>query len=124
MDVLFAGDVNQPQVELAKGEGMSGRQKVVIIGAGVGGLTAAHELIERDFEVEVFERRYRAEGRRRASESTRPADPCPAPAACCRGSTVFGSFPAGIGIFRTHWGASRATDIENTGATRRCEITS
>jgi 15-cis-phytoene desaturase len=33
------------------------RQKVVIIGGGVGGLTAAHELIERDFDVIVYERR-------------------------------------------------------------------
>ena len=33
------------------------REKVVIIGGGVAGLTAAHELIERDYEVQVFERR-------------------------------------------------------------------
>src|SRR6478735_7653169 len=33
------------------------RQKVVVVGAGVGGLTAAHELIERGFEVHVYERR-------------------------------------------------------------------
>jgi len=33
------------------------REKVIIIGGGVAGLTAAHELIERDFEVHVFERR-------------------------------------------------------------------
>ncbi len=31
--------------------------RVVVIGGGVGGLTAAHELIERGFEVEVFESR-------------------------------------------------------------------
>src|SRR4051812_43910032 len=33
------------------------REKVIIIGGGVAGLTAAHELIERDFEVQLFERR-------------------------------------------------------------------
>jgi hypothetical protein len=33
------------------------REKVVIIGGGVGGLTAAHELIDRGFEVHVYERR-------------------------------------------------------------------
>jgi len=33
------------------------KEKVVVIGAGVGGLTAAHELIERDFDVHVYERR-------------------------------------------------------------------
>ena len=33
------------------------REKVIIIGGGVAGLTAAHELVERDFEVHVFERR-------------------------------------------------------------------
>jgi len=33
------------------------REKVVIIGGGIGGLTAAHELIDRGFEVHVYERR-------------------------------------------------------------------
>src|SRR5256885_6465706 len=33
------------------------KKKVVIIGAGVAGLTAAHELAERGFEVEIFEER-------------------------------------------------------------------
>ncbi len=42
---------------------MSGRQKIVIVGAGVGGLTAAHELIERGFDVEVFDRRWQAGGK-------------------------------------------------------------
>jgi uncharacterized protein with NAD-binding domain and iron-sulfur cluster len=31
------------------------KTKVVILGGGVGGLSAAHELIERDFDVEVYE---------------------------------------------------------------------
>jgi protoporphyrinogen oxidase len=30
--------------------------RVAVLGAGVAGLTAAHELIERGFEVEVYER--------------------------------------------------------------------
>ncbi len=33
------------------------RQRVIIVGGGVAGLTAAHELIERDFDVDVYERR-------------------------------------------------------------------
>lgn len=33
------------------------RQKVVIVGGGVAGLTAAHELIEREYDVVVIERR-------------------------------------------------------------------
>jgi 15-cis-phytoene desaturase len=36
---------------------MGQRKKVVIIGGGVAGLTAAHELIERDFDVTLYERR-------------------------------------------------------------------
>jgi hypothetical protein len=39
------------------------RQKVIVVGAGVAGLTAAHELIERDFEVHVVERRQLAGGK-------------------------------------------------------------
>ena len=30
--------------------------KVVVLGGGVAGLSAAHELVERGFEVEVYER--------------------------------------------------------------------
>lgn len=41
----------------------SKRQKVIIIGGGVAGLTAAHELIERDFDVEVYERRMQFGGK-------------------------------------------------------------
>jgi len=33
------------------------RKKVVILGGGIGGMSAAHELIERGFDVEVFERK-------------------------------------------------------------------
>lgn len=33
------------------------RQRVVVLGAGVAGLTVAHELVERGFTVEVFEKR-------------------------------------------------------------------
>jgi uncharacterized protein with NAD-binding domain and iron-sulfur cluster len=36
--------------------------KVIIIGGGVAGMSAAHELIERDFEVQVFERKIRLPG--------------------------------------------------------------
>jgi 15-cis-phytoene desaturase len=43
------------------------RQKVVIIGGGIGGLTAAHELVERDFDVTVYERRERCGGKAASS---------------------------------------------------------
>jgi uncharacterized protein with NAD-binding domain and iron-sulfur cluster len=39
------------------------RQSVVIVGAGIAGLSAAHELIERDFDVTVYERRFRCGGK-------------------------------------------------------------
>ncbi|MEO0536478.1 MAG: FAD-dependent oxidoreductase [Cyanobacteria bacterium P01_A01_bin.123] len=36
--------------------------KVIVIGGGVAGMSAAHELIERDFDVEVYERRWHYAG--------------------------------------------------------------
>ena len=44
----------------------SGRGRVAVFGAGVGGLTAAHELAERGFEVTVFERREAPGGKARS----------------------------------------------------------
>jgi uncharacterized protein with NAD-binding domain and iron-sulfur cluster len=67
------------------------RQRVVIIGGGVAGLTAAHELVDRDFDVHVYERRPYFGGKaasvRRADPATAPADPDDADApADCRGA--------------------------------------
>ena len=36
--------------------------KIIVIGGGVAGMSAAHELIERDFEVEVYERQWHYAG--------------------------------------------------------------
>ncbi|WP_223428357.1 hydroxysqualene dehydroxylase [Tateyamaria pelophila] len=41
-------------------------KKVIILGGGVGGMSAAHELIERGFEVEVVERQMIAGGKARS----------------------------------------------------------
>ncbi len=43
-----------------------GKKKVVVLGGGVAGLSAAHELMERGFEVEVFERQEIAGGKARS----------------------------------------------------------
>ncbi len=45
---------------------MSHNKKVIILGAGVGGLTCAHELIKYGFEVEVFERNSEVGGQARS----------------------------------------------------------
>jgi hypothetical protein len=45
------------------------RQKVIVVGAGVAGLTAAHELIDRDFEVHVVERRTHGGGKASSQRS-------------------------------------------------------
>src|SRR5438093_9084550 len=42
------------------------RDKVAVLGAGVAGLTAAQELIERRFDVTVFENRAEAGGKARS----------------------------------------------------------
>ena len=40
--------------------------KVIILGGGIGGLSAAHELIERGFEVDVYEKKSIAGGKARS----------------------------------------------------------
>jgi hypothetical protein len=57
------------------------RQKVIVVGAGVAGLTAAHELIERDFDVHVVERRQSVGGKaasRRVAYEGEPGTSLPA----------------------------------------------
>src|SRR4051794_1505749 len=46
------------------------KPRVIVIGAGVGGLTAAHELVERDFDVTVFESRDIPGGKARSFTTT------------------------------------------------------
>jgi 15-cis-phytoene desaturase len=43
-------------------------KKVIVLGGGVGGLSAAHELMERGFEVELYEMRELAGGKARSIE--------------------------------------------------------
>jgi uncharacterized protein with NAD-binding domain and iron-sulfur cluster len=66
----------------------SSRKKVVVLGGGIAGMSAAHELIERGFDVEVFERKTVAGGKARsiafdmpgARRGSRPGrDPAAAP---------------------------------------------
>jgi uncharacterized protein with NAD-binding domain and iron-sulfur cluster len=45
-------------------------KKVVILGGGVAGMSAAHELVERGFEVEVYERKVIAGGKARSIDAT------------------------------------------------------
>jgi uncharacterized protein with NAD-binding domain and iron-sulfur cluster len=49
------------------------RQKVVIIGGGIAGMSAAHELVERGFDVEVFERKPIAGGKARSLAAVGPS---------------------------------------------------
>ncbi len=46
-------------------------QRVAILGGGVGGLTAAHELVERGFEVVLFERNDLLGGKSRSNTKPR-----------------------------------------------------
>ncbi len=48
------------------------RNKVVILGGGIAGLSAAHELVERGFEVDVFERNAVPGGKARSLDAHRP----------------------------------------------------
>ncbi len=49
------------------------RKKVIILGGGIGGMSAAHELIERGFDVEVFERKPIAGGKARSLAAVGPS---------------------------------------------------
>jgi uncharacterized protein with NAD-binding domain and iron-sulfur cluster len=58
------------------------RERVVILGGGIAGMSAAHELVERGFEVDVFERKAIAGGKARSvgaspSSGLRPFGPRP-----------------------------------------------
>ena len=82
------------------------RKKVVVIGGGVAGMSAAQELIERGFAVEVLDGERSPEGRLAAS-------PCPAPGsgaprARCPGSTGFDSSLASTSTSSTRWAESPA----------------
>jgi uncharacterized protein with NAD-binding domain and iron-sulfur cluster len=49
------------------------RKKVVILGGGIAGMSAAHELIERGFQVEVFERKPVPGGKARSIPASGPS---------------------------------------------------
>ena len=49
------------------------REKVVILGGGVAGLSAAHELIERGFDVEIIERQHIPGGKARSLAAMGPS---------------------------------------------------
>ena len=49
-------------------------KKVIIIGGGIGGMSAAHELIERGFEVEVYELNHIAGGKARSMDVPEPLE--------------------------------------------------
>src|SRR5712692_43688 len=51
--------------------------RVIILGGGVAGMSAAHELVERGFEVEVFERKAIAGGKARSIAAIATAAPLP-----------------------------------------------
>ena len=58
-------------------------QKVIILGGGIAGLSAAHELIERRFDVEIYELLPIAGGKARSFPragigNRRPEEICPA----------------------------------------------
>ena len=69
--------------------------KVIILGGGIGGLSAAHELVKRKFDVEVYEYHEIPGGKARSipveDGPQASADGCPCPGHCIgakRSSTV------------------------------------
>src|SRR5450631_2958149 len=67
-------------------------ERVAIVGGGVAGLTAAHELIERGFTVDVYERR-RIFGGKASSRRVPSSGPAAASAVGLPGEHGFRFFP-------------------------------
>ena len=89
--------------------------RVVILGGGVAGMSAAHELSERGFEVVVLERRYVPGGKARSVQVTHDGADTSSPIwprerqrsiIACRASTDSGSFPASTSTSSTPCGVS------------------
>lgn len=59
----FAQDKPNPLPEGEKGQKITASKKVIIVGGGLSGLTAGIHLIERGFEVEIFEKFYACGGK-------------------------------------------------------------
>ena len=74
------------------------RKKVVILGGGVAGMSAAHELIERGFEVEVFERKNIAGGKARSIAANRQSGLVSSGAAPAGAEGSFTSLPGEHGF--------------------------
>ena len=67
-------------------------QRVIVLGGGVAGMSAAHELAERDFDVTVYETRAIPGGKARSMPVPGSGDR--AAAATFPASTAFASSPA------------------------------
>jgi 15-cis-phytoene desaturase len=76
--------------------------KVIVIGGGVGGMSAAHELAARGFEVVVYEQRAIAGGKARSVD----AIPGTGGRRALPGEHGFRFFPGSTGTCPTRCGAS------------------
>ena len=100
------GLAGAPGTAVARKRG--GRRDVAVLGGGMAGLAAAHELAERGFASPSTSAR-RSAARRAASGCRRPRA---AAAARSRASTASASSPASTTTCRTRCGASRARERE------------
>ena len=55
--LIGCGEGDVPSPRSSRASGASGRETVAVFGGGIAGLTAAHELAERGFDVTIYERR-------------------------------------------------------------------
>lgn len=82
----------------------AGARRVAVLGGGIAGLTAAHELIERGFEVAVYERKALG-GKARSIPTDLPTAGARRP---LPGEHGFRFFPASITTRPTRCGESRS----------------
>ena len=103
---------------------MSDQKKVIILGGGLAGMSAAHELVERGFQVTVYEKKHIPGGKARSVPVPNSARPGNTDLPGEHGFRFFPSFYRHVTdtMKRIPYGKNRQGVYDNLVATTRIEI--